>query len=70
MASRTSGGLIKFSIALSEPLLREIERIKAESPRRKRSPLIEELLWRGVRDYDREQELLRHEAEKRAAGAA
>ena len=69
MVSRTSGGLIKFSIALTEELLREIERIKAEQPRRKRSPLIEELLWRGLRDYEREQELLRRERE-RSAGAA
>ncbi|MGE5619068.1 MAG: hypothetical protein ACM3US_07395 [Sphingomonadaceae bacterium] len=71
MTSRSSGGLIKFSIALPERLLRDVERIAANEPGMKRNGAIIALLTRGVESYDRDQEILRrHRAESQQDAAS
>ena len=64
MVSRTSGGLVKFSLSIPEPLLREVERIAATEPGRRRNGVIVNMISRGIQDYRREQEILRQHKEQ------
>ncbi len=62
MTSRTSGGLIKFSVALLPDLLARVGQV-AKQRLTNRNSTFNELVRRGLANWDLEQEILRRRGE-------
>lgn len=70
--SKTSGGLVKFSVALDEELVGTLDRLAEErGPGTKRSDVIRDALRLGASEYRRQTTMLRslHPQEEREAVA-